>query len=251
MGTNSVVASAIEREPLFQVGRRRRLVPEMMDDPVLNGLQHVRALRGLARLNALSRSAQALWRPIHRLARTQQLSRLRVLDIATGYGDVPLRLCRLARRAGISLEITGVDISRRALRVAREQAIKEGASVEFRQLNAVTEQFPGSFDIVMTSLFLHHLEDHSARTLLWKMKRGTKRLLLVHDLVRETRGLWLAYLATRFCCASEVCRTDGLRSVRAAFTLNEIRELASAAGLPDAEIRRSWPCRYLLSWQRR
>jgi len=222
----------------------------MMDDPALAGPEHVAALRGLSRLNALGRNAQSLWRPIRQLARDQQRDRLRVLDIATGSGDVPLRLWRLARRSGIYLEITGVDLSRRALVAAREQAIKQGARIEFRQLDIQSDELPKGFDVIYSSLFLHHLDDYQAAMLLRKMKAAAKRLLLVHDLVRQTRGLWLAYLATHLFSTSRVVHADGTRSVRAAFTLDEIRDLAAIAGLEGAELTRCWPYRYLLSWRR-
>ena len=48
--------------------------------------------------------------------------RLRVLDIATGAGDVPIALAQKAKRAGLQLEIRGVDVSEQALAFARERA---------------------------------------------------------------------------------------------------------------------------------
>lgn len=234
----------------FRVGKHRHLAPEIMDNPALESSRHVVALHGLARMNALSRSAQTLWQPIQNLARAQKRDRLRVLDIATGSGDVPLRLWRLARRSGIYLEIVGLDISSRALRFAQERAHRAGARIEFRQLNPLEEDLPNRFDVITTSLFLHHLEDASVIKLLAKMKQAARRLVLAHDLVRETGGLWLAFLATHLFSTSDVVHADALQSVRAAFTVDEIRKLAFAAGLDQCEIKRLWPYRYLLCWQR-
>lgn len=45
---------------------------------------------------------------------------------------------------------------------------------------------------------------------------------------------------------SKVVHFDGPQSVRAAFTLPEIRSLATRAGLQDIELRTSWPCRFVL-----
>ena len=70
------------------------------------------------------------------------------------------------------------------------------------------------------------------------------------DLDRSVSGLLLAHLACRLLTTSGVVHTDGPRSVRAAFTLPEARELARRAGLEGAEFRRNWPCRWLLSWSR-
>jgi hypothetical protein len=82
---------------VFLSQRRRR--PEVMDQPGLSPPRHARALRGLARINFWSGSAGILWRPLAALCRRPDTQHLRVLDLATGGGDVPIRLWRRARRA--------------------------------------------------------------------------------------------------------------------------------------------------------
>jgi SAM-dependent methyltransferase len=236
---------------MFALGidEKRTRQPEVMDDPRLDPPRHLAALRGLARLNVLSCSARTLWQPIKALAEENGLRHLRLLDVATGSADVPVKLWELARRSNIELEVTGVDVSRRALEFAQERARRCGAPLSVRQLNVLQADLPGGFDVVVTSLFLHHLENDQAVDLLRKMRSAARRLVLVNDLVRGTSGLWLAQLASRLFTDSDVAQTDALLSVRAAFTIPEVRRLAAAAGLDGAEIRRRWPCRYLLSWQ--
>src|SRR5437868_11693552 len=102
---------------LFDVRRRRR-EPEIMDQPDLDPRRHVEALRGLERINALSGSARLLWPPVRELAR-KAAAPLRLLDVATGAGDVPLRLWRRARKAGVALTVAGCDRSACAVGHAR------------------------------------------------------------------------------------------------------------------------------------
>jgi len=47
-----------------------------------------------------------------------------------------------------------------------------------------------------------------------------------------------------------VVHVDAVKSVRAAFTMTELGEMAARAGLAGATIARRWPARMLLSWQR-
>src|SRR5207237_7259825 len=90
--------------------RLRQRQPEIMDQPDLRPARHVGALCGLARINFWSGSAGILWPPLAELAR--RLGRpIRVLDVATGAGDVPLRLWRRSRRAGLDFRIDGCDVS--------------------------------------------------------------------------------------------------------------------------------------------
>ncbi len=228
----------------------RTLEPEDIDDPQLDRQRLEGALGGLTTINALSASAQILWGPIRRLARRLNTDRLRVLDIATGAGDVPRRLWRKGQRAGLKLEIHGVDVSERVLEFARQQAERAGAPLTFGQLNVQDDSLPEGFDVIVSSLFLHHLPDDAAQRLLQSMGGATRRLILVNDLRRSRWGLVLAHFAGRVLTRSPVVRVDAVRSVRAAFTLAEVRELAAAAGLHGAQIARRWPARFLLSWQR-
>ena len=73
-------------------------------------------------------------------------------------------------------------------------------------------------------------------------------LLLVAGLT--VVALALAHFAGRVLTRSPVVRLDAVRSVRAALTLAEVRELAAAADMSHISLARKWPCRYLLSWRR-
>jgi len=221
-----------------------------MDDPALDGGRHEAALRGLSRLNYLSGSARALWPPLAALARQLGRRQLRVLDVASGGGDVPVRLWRKARRAGLHLEIHGVDVSPRAVEFAAGQAAAEQAAIKFSVLDVLAGPLPGGFDVVTCSLFLHHLAEEQAVLLLQAMAKATKHLVLVNDLRRNAAGLALTHLAAWTLSGSDVVRVDGPRSVRAAFTVHEAAALARAAGLKGAIVERHWPFRFLLSWKR-
>jgi SAM-dependent methyltransferase len=228
---------------------QRRREPEIMDQPGLDPAQHARALRGLARINWWSGSAGILWPPLAALARAEGRT-LRVLDLATGGGDVPLRLWDRARRAGVGLRLEGCDVSAVAAAHAEADARRRGADVRFFVHDALNGPPLGGYDVLICSLFLHHLDDGAARALLERMGREAARLVLVNDLVRGWPGLLLAQVGTRLLSRSAVVHADGPRSVRAAFTRAELKELAKRAGLRGATVSWRWPWRMLLTWRR-
>jgi hypothetical protein len=47
-----------------------------------------------------------------------------------------------------------------------------------------------------------------------------------------------------------VFRVDGMRSVAAAFTTSEARDLAQRAGLTGARVSQVWPQRWLITWRK-
>jgi 2-polyprenyl-3-methyl-5-hydroxy-6-metoxy-1,4-benzoquinol methylase len=227
----------------------RVLVPEEMDDPAI-ATEHLQgALAGLRRLNFVSNSARIVWPPIERLAKAIPNRRIRILDIATGSGDIPIALWGRAKNAGLNVDIHGIDVNRRSVELAREQAQAAGASVTFECLNALTDELPADFDVVMCSLFLHHLNEQDATKLLRRMAGAARLLGLVSDLRRSGLGLFLAYFASRLLSHSPVVHVDAVRSVRAAFTRRELGELANEAGIAQYDLRDRWPCRMLLSWR--
>ena len=161
-----------------------------------------------------------------------------------------MRLWRRARRRDLPIEIVGVDISDKANRYAEQRARACGAPLEFRSLDALADPLPTDFDVITSSLFLHHLQHPQAELLLKKMSAAARRLVLVQDLRRTTAGFCMAYGAARLLSRSNVVHTDAVLSVRAAFTVEEARELASAAGLAGATIVPRWPGRFVLTWRK-
>jgi 2-polyprenyl-3-methyl-5-hydroxy-6-metoxy-1,4-benzoquinol methylase len=228
---------------------RRRVEPELMDAPGLEPERHASALRALARVNVLSLTAGRVWKRVTGLAGQGQTP-VRVLDLACGGGDVAVAVARRARRSGLPVEVHGCDMSSVALGQAREHAERRGVSVRFFQLDVLEASIPTGFDLVCSSLFLHHLTEDQGEAVLRNMAEAG-RSLLVQDLVRSRIGYALAVATLRAITRSDVARVDGQRSVRAAFTVPEVREMARRAGLAGARVNLCWPQTHELNWQAR
>jgi 2-polyprenyl-3-methyl-5-hydroxy-6-metoxy-1,4-benzoquinol methylase len=226
---------------------RRAVVPELMDDPGLDPAEHRRALRGLARINRWSRSVAILLPVLRGVANRISGRPVRVLDVATGAGDVPVGLWKRATAAGLSVEVEACDVSETALAHAR--ASMGDAAVRFFRHDVLADPLPGGYDLVTCSLFLHHLSEADAVTVLTRMREaGTT--VAVNDLSRSRSGYLLVWAACRLLTRSPVVHFDGPVSVRAAFTPREALALAGRAGLTGAKVESRWPCRFLLTWGR-
>jgi len=229
---------------------QRNLQPEIMDQPDLDNASHRQALAGLRRINFVSGTVRILWSPIKSLAKALGVRRLRVLDIASGGGDVAVGLWRKARRAGLGVDIVGYDKSPTAVSHAEQLAEHAGTSVRFETRDVLAESLPRDWDIVMSSLFLHHLSQEDAVALLGNMSGACRHLLLINDLRRSLGGYLLAHAACRLLSRCSVVHVDGPRSVAGAFTRREIERSSEEAGLSEAQFAARWPCRFLLTWKR-
>ncbi|HEY1785584.1 MAG TPA: methyltransferase domain-containing protein [Pirellulales bacterium] len=227
----------------------RNMQPEIMDQPDLDPARHLAALGGLAHVNWMSHSVGIVWKPIRALAHRFGLQTLRVLDLASGGGDISIALARRARRHGLDLQIVGYDRSATAVEYARSRGGDLADRVRFEVRDVLAQPWDGPFDVVMCSLFLHHLDERRATDLLARMGEAAGRLALVNDLSRSRLGYLVALVACRTITRSDVVRVDGPLSVAAAFRPCEARRLAHRAGLQGAKVRRKWPFRFLLTWE--
>lgn len=230
--------------------KHRDRQPELMDDPALDSGQHQRALNGLRRVNQFSRSTAMLWPAVRAVSEQINGRPLRILDIASGGGDVVLRLAAKAWLSRVEVEITGCDISPFAVEHATELVRRAPLNnLEFVVEDAIHGTLDGPYDIVMCSLFLHHLPEDDAMILLRRMKELATQRVLVNDLRRTRLGYVLAWAGCRLLTRSPIVHTDGPLSVRAAFSVDEVQRLADESGLQGARITTHWPQRFLLDWR--
>lgn len=219
-----------------------------MDDPSLDPALHEAALRGLGRINRVSRSAALAWPTIVEL-RKQKTGTLRVLDLACGGGDVLIALARRAAKASMDIRWIGADMSPVALDFARRQVDAGGVEIEFEKIDIFVDALPADLDLAMNSLFMHHLTVDQSIAVLQKMSAAAGTVL-INDLRRGALAHAITVAGTRLLSRSPVVHVDGPRSVRAAWTPEELKTLAERAGLHGAKVERCFPWRMLLHWQR-
>lgn len=212
-------------------------IPELEDLP---GTTDQEVAGCLAALRAVNRYLGGRYAALHDLtrliARAPAFRKVTVLDIATGSADIPMALVRWGMRRGLEISVTGVDIKEQVVRLAREWN-RDCPEITLVQGDALYLPYgPQSFDFVLCCEFLHHLSTQQAAQLLAKINKLARHGLVVTDLRRS----WLAYygifLLTRLFTRNRLARHDGPVSVLKAFTPEELRALAAAAGIADAQL---------------
>lgn len=229
---------------------RRNRQPEIMDAPDLPDPRFTETLQGLKRVNLVTRSAAFMWPDLKAASEQRPNAPLRMLDVACGGGDVLITLFHWAKRARIRVEFAGCDVSPVAVRFASEATARAGAPIEFFRLDVMREQLPSGFDMIMSTLFLHHLEEGDAIAFLRDAAAKAGGRLVIQDLVRSAMSYWVARLGTSILLLNDICRLDGRTSVEGAFTRDEAKALTRKAGLTDAEVVPRFPFRYLIRWIR-
>lgn len=153
----------------------------------------------------------------------------RVLDLATGSGDIPRLVVDHGRKVGAEITVDAIDQQPSTVQIAR------GLSAAYPEINIreadVFSFVPAqTYDVVMCSLALHHFTETDAIRLLHRCRELSAKYVLVADLRRGALATLGVYLLTALIFREPMTRTDGRRSAERAFSFAEFRSLAERAG---------------------
>lgn len=159
-----------------------------------------------------------------------------MLDIGTGPGQIPLLICARDSAA----RVTGVDLAENMLRHAHRacEASPFAHRIDYRRGDAKALTFPDAhFDVAYSNTILHHIPDPTP--FLREARRVLREggVLLIRDLFRPPTPERVDELvALHAGDATPEQRALFRDSLHAAFTPDELRQLADAAGLRDADV---------------
>ena len=232
---------------------------EYMDEPDIAGEVLHEALRELEIINRHLGGHRTSILGIERLLRAEPESReLTVLDVGAGGADTAVEIERWSRRTGRSLRVVSMDMNtftcaraRVLLRRAADADLPPGQPAGVAAAIVDGDIFhvpvrPASFDIVHSSLFLHHFNDQDAAAIL-RTLRGLARVgVIVNDLHRHPLAYWSVRLGSTLFSASKFVRHDGPLSVLRGFRRHELEALSHAAGANPLSLSWRWGFRWAL-----
>jgi len=215
--------------------------PELLAEDLENLARINRRFDGL---NALRRSLPPL------LRRVDSAKTVEIVDLATGSADYPIDLARRLRRAGRRVNIVAVDknpfIAGAARRMTADFPEITVQEADIRSLPYADR----SFDIALCSSAIHHFSREDAVRVLKEMDRVSRVGWIVNDLNRTRAGAWAAWLYTHAVTRNPITRYDAYHSMRRAFRMEELREMALEAGIRSFNIRKQGFLRLVITAER-
>jgi SAM-dependent methyltransferase len=219
---------------------KRAHTPELMDGPC-SYEEFQACLHDLARVNIRTR---AYGPSLQFLARLKPLGRpLRIVDVGSGYGDMLRRIAQWAAHKEIDVELIGVDLNPYAAQAAREVTAAE-RGIRWITANAFDYKPEGGIDVVISSLFTHHLTDDEIVQFLQWMDRTAQIGWFVSDLHRHPLPYAVFRIWSKLAGWHRFVQNDGPISITRAFVKKDWKRLIKQAGLRGTKIRWHMPFRW-------
>lgn len=209
---------------------KRRFDPatlELMDRPQPVSAELERDLRNIRRLNRWFGSYSLIEGFLRRWI--EPGARLRVIDLATGSGDIPRLIADYASQVGAEVRIDAVDQQSSTLEIA-EKLSAGYPNISFVRANILEHNPAERYDIVFCTLALHHFSEEDAARVLQRCRELSRKCVLVSDLRRGWLGTIGVYLLTATIFREPMTKYDARLSVARAFSFAEFEKLAARAG---------------------
>jgi SAM-dependent methyltransferase len=156
-------------------------------------------------------------------------ARLRIVDLATGSGDIPRLIAEYGRKVGAELRIDALDRQSATLEIAKKLSVRY-PEISFIEGDVLDWQPREQYDIVFCTLALHHFSEDDAVRLLQRCRKLSRRFALVSDLCRGWFGLLGVHLLTATLFREPMTKHDARLSIARAFSFSEMNQLAQRAG---------------------
>lgn len=204
---------------------QRVVIPELLDSDAGTPQEIGDSLRDLARIHRWFGGVSTTQNLIQRVAARTGRRQLSLLDVASGSGELPHAVRRQLRRH-VTLDVTLMDRARTHLNGASNAVVGDALAMPFER---------SSFDLVSSSLFVHHLEPAEVAKFVNEALRVARIAVLINDLQRNWLHLAAVY-AGFLLFRSRVTRHDAPASVRRAYTAAELRGMLRETQAARVEI---------------
>lgn len=166
-----------------------------------------------------------------------------IADVGCGGGDNLKAIAKWARKKGIALKLVGIDLKQDCVDFAKENC-KDFPEISFIQSDY--RHVKQEFDIIMSALFCHHLNDKQMVEYLQWCQKYSRKGFFINDLQRHPLAYYSIKYLTALFSKSYLVKNDAALSVWRGFKNDELKNMLAQANIKNAQIQWKWAFRYLI-----
>lgn len=221
---------------------KRSSQPELMDTEVVSYEQFRHCLRELETINHWTLAYGPTLRWLRRMGRNNPVSE--ILDVGSGGGDMLRRIVQRNAGYAANTKLIGIDLNPWSKKAANKWS--HALPIKFETGNIFDFKPARNADVIISSLFTHHLSDEQLVEFLRWMETHATRGWFINDLHRHWLPYYFIKAATSLLSRNPLIKHDAAVSVSRAFTRVDWQRLLLQASIPVEQVRIRWhlPFRY-------
>jgi len=217
---------------------RRSDVKEYIDDPQMDADLLRRTYQELRIINIFTLGYWPTMSTVkYFLERYGRNRTINILDIGCGDGEILRRIDDYGRKRNFCLELTGIDLNPQVIFAAKQLT---ASKINFIHGNIFAHSDSKNFDLIISSLTMHHLTDQEIVNLIHWMTTHANIGWSVSDLNRRATAYYFAVCFSKLAGFNHVIRHDAPLSVARSFRRSDWTDLLTQARLDLNSARISW-----------
>lgn len=221
---------------------QRSLQAELMDTEIASFEQFRQCLRELETINGWTWAYRPTLRWLKRIGHSKHLSI--IWDVGSGGGDMLRRIIRHQAGYTPGTKLIGIDLNPWAQKAA--EAWSHDLPIHFKTGDIFDSESAQNSDVIISSLFAHHLNDEQLVQYLRWMELHSTVGWFINDLHRHWLPYYFIKATTHLLSRNRFIKHDAAVSVSRAFTRADWVRLLELAAIPAECVRIRWylPFRY-------
>ena len=201
---------------------------EFLDNLNVKGDDLEKTLDSLAFINKYFGNINSLSRTVCNLTLNRFNNEVSIVDLGCGKGDCLEAIRKILNSKNIRTNLLGIDGNSEIIKYAKHCY----PNISFTQDDILTEKFiPPPCDIMISSHFIYHLDEHHLPDFLEKLKTQKVKFAVFSELYRSSMSYFLFKIASPILPINRIAKKDGLIAIRRAYSIDKLKAILETANV--------------------
>ncbi len=216
---------------------------ELMDDLAMSGELLRKTLDQIAKINRWLGGNSSTLNGLKKLLNNKSKNKsITIIDLGCGNGDMLREVANYGKKEGYNFILIGIDANEYTVNYAKKLS-QNYDEINYFQQDVFSNEFKKlDYDIVLSTLFLHHFTEDKIIDLLTLVVKKASLGVIVNDLHRHP----MAYYLFKLMCLviqNPMVKEDGLISILRGFKRLDLERISEKLKY-NSDIQWKWAFRY-------
>jgi len=216
---------------------------EIMDDFSIKGILLRDTLDKLTNINKWLGGNNVTLNGLKKILKNHpKENNITVIDLGCGDGDMLRRIADYGKKKGYTFKLIGVDANKDTVEYATHLS-RNYQEISFVCQDIFSDEFKdNNYDLVLSTLFLHHFNEDEIVTILNRIHKKTSIGIIINDLHRHPLAYYLFKLLS-LVVKNKMVKQDGLISILRGFKRHDLERISKKLKY-NSHIQWKWAFRY-------